>query len=333
MNFLVTGGTGYIGSHVCVELLNADHTVTIIDNLSNSKAEVIDRINTISGKNISFHQIDLLDYNLLTEILRNSKFDAVIHFAGHKAVGESCEKPLDYYHNNVTGTINLLRAMQESGINRIVFSSSATVYGDNPDVPYTEKHPLKTINPYGRTKLFIEEILKDCCSANGNLMVAVLRYFNPVGAHQSGLIGEDPMGIPNNLMPFIAQVASRKIRQLSVFGNDYPTPDGTCIRDYVHVVDLAKGHVCALDKLFARTGLFCYNLGTGKGTSVLEMIAAFGKANRVTIPFQITSRRSGDNAICFADVTKAKRELRWEANLNVIDMCRDAWTWQNNNPS
>jgi UDP-glucose 4-epimerase len=329
MRILLTGGTGYIGSHVCVELLNCGYEVVIIDNLSNSKKEVINRIQIIvPDGNLRFYQIDLLNFDALDKLLAESEFDAVMHFAGFKAVGESVAKPLAYYENNVQGTINLLKAMQRHQVRSLVFSSSATVYGSNPEVPFYETHPLEAINPYGRTKLFIEEILRDYTVANKTASVSILRYFNPVGAHESGLIGEDPKGIPNNLMPIVSKVAAGRQEKLVVYGNDYSTQDGTCIRDYIHVVDLAIGHVRALERHLKETGIHVYNLGRGKGLSVLEIIKAYETANEVMIKHVLGPRRPGDTAISFADVSKANKQLGWFATRDEYKMCRDSWNWQ-----
>jgi len=329
MRILLTGGTGYIGSHVCVELLLCGHEVVIIDNLSNSKKEVVDRIRmVVPGGKLRFCHADLLDFGTLDKLMSESGIEAVMHFAGFKAVGESVAKPLAYYENNVQGTINLLKAMQRHQVGSLVFSSSATVYGSNPDVPFFETHPLEAINPYGRTKLFIEEILRDYAVANQTASVCILRYFNPVGAHESGLIGEDPQGIPNNLMPIVSKVAAGKLEKLIVYGTDYPTPDGTCIRDYIHVVDLAIGHVRALERRQKEAGIHVYNLGRGKGLSVLEIIKAYEIANQIEIHYNLGSRRPGDTAVSYADVSKANQELDWLATRDEYQMCRDSWNWQ-----
>ncbi len=333
MNVLVTGGAGYIGSHTCIRLAEAGNRVTIIDNLSNSKEESVRRIRKITGADIEFYKLDLLDAEALEELFRNNDFESVIHFAGLKAVGESVAKPLEYYHNNITGTLNLCASMKKHKVRNIVFSSSATVYGDPQTVPITEDFPLSATNPYGRTKLMIEEILKDLHVSDASWNIALLRYFNPVGAHASGLIGEDPNGIPNNLVPYISQVAAGKLEKLRVFGGDYPTRDGTGVRDYIHVEDLADGHLKALDKLGENPGVVIYNLGTGRGYSVLEMIAAFERAAGRKIPYVITERRPGDIAECYADPTKAGRELNWTANMDIDAMCRDSWNWQQKNPN
>ncbi|WP_035345067.1 UDP-glucose 4-epimerase GalE [Halalkalibacter hemicellulosilyticus] len=333
MMILVTGGAGYIGSHTCVELLEEGYDIIVVDNLSNSHREAIRRVERITGKTCAFKQVDLLDYEQLETVFEKYSIDAVIHFAGLKAVGESVEIPLHYYHQNVTGTIYLCEVMQKYGVKKLVFSSSATVYGLSEEVPLVETTPLGATNPYGRTKLVIEQMLGDLFRAHPDWSIALLRYFNPVGAHTSGLIGEDPNGIPNNLMPFITQVAIGKLDELTVFGDDYPTKDGTGIRDYIHVVDLAKGHVKALEKLSESTGIDAYNLGTGNGYSVLEMIQAFERASERNVPYVISERRPGDIAICYADPTKAFRQLDWKAEKGIEEMCRDAWYWQRMNPN
>jgi UDP-glucose 4-epimerase len=332
MKILTTGGAGYIGSHTCVELLQGGHEVTVVDNLSNGKQEALNRVQTITGRSLTFYRVDLLDKPALNAVFRKHSFEAVIHFAGLKAVGESTRIPLRYYHNNVTGTLILCEAMKEFGVRRMVFSSSATVYGDPPRVPITEDFPVSPTNPYGRTKLMIEEILRDLCSADPGWQIALLRYFNPVGAHESGLIGEDPRGIPNNLFPYIAQVAVGKLPELPVFGNDYPTPDGTGVRDYIHVVDLSRGHLKALEKLKNEPGLATFNLGTGRGYSVLEAVEAFSRVSGKPIPHRIVPRRPGDVATCWADPALARRELDWEAAKGLAEMCADAWRWQQHNP-
>ena len=329
---LVTGGTGFIGSHTVLELLKEGYDVVVMDNLSNSNRESLRRVEELTGRRAAFHQTDLLDRESLERLFSNYDFDAVVHFAGLKAVGESVEKPLLYYQNNVTGTLNLCEAMEKAGLRDIVFSSSATVYGDPQQSPIPENSPLKAVNPYGATKLTIEYILKDLHQADSRWNIALLRYFNPVGAHKSGKIGEDPTGIPSNLMPFITQVAVGKRDHLNVFGNDYPTHDGTGVRDYIHVVDLATGHVKALEKLTENPGVFICNLGTGHGSSVLDMIKAFEKATGISIPYEIAPRRPGDAAICYADPSRAENELGWNAERNLEDMCRDAWRWQSQNP-
>lgn len=333
MKILATGGAGYIGSHTCLELLQAGYEVVVVDNLSNSKVESLKRVERIAGRSLRFYRVDLLDKAALASVFRNHEIDAVIHFAGLKAVGESTQIPLRYYHNNITGTLILCEVMEEFGVQTIVFSSSATVYGNPQKVPITEDFPLSATNPYGRTKLLIEEILRDVRAAEPGWQIALLRYFNPVGAHESGEIGEDPNGIPNNLFPYIAQVAVGKLKELAVFGNDYPTPDGTGVRDYIHVVDLAHGHLKALEKLRTKPGLVIYNLGTGCGYSVLEAIAAFSKACGKPIPYKIVRRRSGDVAISYADPSLAQRELSWLATKGLAEMCADAWRWQATNPS
>ncbi|OGR18148.1 MAG: UDP-glucose 4-epimerase GalE [Desulfobacterales bacterium GWB2_56_26] len=335
MHILVTGGAGYIGSHTCLELLEAGYRVTVVDNLSNSSRESLNRVEQLTGKKVDFFEVDLLDRDRLDGVFAavTEKIEAVIHFAGKKAVGESVAKPLLYYKNNLTGTINLCEVMAAHGIKDIIFSSSATVYGDPAKVPIMEDFPLSCTNPYGRTKLVVEEILRDVHHADADWNVCLLRYFNPVGAHKSGRIGEDPDGIPNNLVPYIAQVAVGKLEKLSVFGNDYPTADGTGVRDYIHVVDLARGHVKAIDRLRQRPGVVVYNLGTGKGYSVLEMVRAFAEASGREIPYRIADRRPGDIAACYADPAKALVELGWQAQLGLREMCEDTWRWQKNNPS
>jgi UDP-glucose 4-epimerase len=332
MRILVTGGAGYIGSHTCVELLNADHDVVVVDNLINSKFEALRRVQEITERSLTFHKVDLLDHAALNAVFAEADVDAVIHFAGLKAVGESVDMPLRYYHNNVTGTLVLCDVMQAHGVTDLVFSSSATVYGDPETVPIREDFPLGPTNPYGRTKLMIEQILGDLHRADEAWNAALLRYFNPVGAHPSGRIGEDPNGIPNNLVPYIAQVAVGKLPELRVFGDDYPTRDGTGIRDYIHVVDLAVGHLRALDKLEEEPGVVTYNLGTGRGYSVLEVVKAFAEASGREIPYRIVDRRPGDVATCYADPTKAERELDWRAERGIAEMCADVWRWQSNNP-
>ncbi|MBR6688966.1 MAG: UDP-glucose 4-epimerase GalE [Clostridia bacterium] len=326
---LLTGGLGYIGSHTCVELLKRGERIVIMDNLSNSREEAMDNIKAISNAGFIFYKADLLDKESMRKIFRENKIDAVVHFAGLKAVGESVVKPLAYYKNNVEGTLNLLEVMEEFNCSKMVFSSSATVYGSPERVPITEDMPLSTTNPYGTTKLMIEQILQDYAKANKQFKVAILRYFNPIGAHESGAIGEDPNGIPNNLMPYIARVASGKLECLSIYGNDYPTHDGTGVRDYIHVVDLAKGHLKALDRLAKDdTGVFIYNLGSGRGYSVLDIVQAFEKANGIKINYKIVERRPGDIAKCYADATKAWKELGWKAEKTLEDMVRDAWNFE-----
>ena len=333
MHILVTGGAGFIGSHTCVQLLEAGYDVTVVDNLSNSCEEALCRVKKITGKDLKFYKTDMVDKEALEVVFKENKFDAVIHFAGLKAVGESVEKPLDYYHNNIFSTINLCELMSKYDCKKLVFSSSATVYGNPHTVPIREDFPLFCTNPYGRTKLMIEEILRDVVVADEQWAVALLRYFNPVGAHESGLIGEDPQGIPNNLMPYISQVAVGKRDYIHVFGNDYNTPDGTGVRDYIHVVDLADGHLCALRKIEQCSGVVTYNLGTGHGYSVLDMIKAFGKACGKDLDYKIEARRPGDIDVCFADPTKAKEEIGFEAKRSLEDMCADTWRWQQNNPN
>ncbi|QVL50907.1 MAG: UDP-glucose 4-epimerase GalE [Thiocapsa sp.] len=332
MHVLVTGGAGYIGSHTCVEMLAAGMDVVVVDNLCNSKEESLRRVGEITGRTPTFIQADLRDRAALDAIFRDGAFDAVVHFAGLKAVGESVELPLDYYDNNVGGTITLCRAMSAAGVRNLVFSSSATVYGDPATVPIREGFPLSATNPYGRSKLFIEEILRDLHLSDATWNIALLRYFNPVGAHPSGRIGEDPNGIPNNLMPYVAQVAVGKLPRLRVFGNDYPTPDGTGVRDYIHVVDLARGHLAALHRLAPGPGVVVYNLGTGHGYSVLDMVAAFERASGRPVPYEIVARRAGDIAVCYADPALAKAELGWEAQFGIDAMVRDSWRWQSENP-
>ena len=327
MNILVTGGAGYIGSHTCVELLGAGHDVVVLDNLDNSSKEAIGRLEQIAGRNVKFHEADLLDAAALEKIFQEDKFDAVIHFAGLKSVGESCEKPLLYWRNNVGGTLNLVEAMKRHGVKDIVFSSSATVYGDPESLPVSEEAPLKALTPYGRTKLAQEELFRDICAADKEWTAILLRYFNPVGAHPSGLLGENPRGLPNNLMPFVALVAIGQLKEIGVFGDDYPTPDGTGRRDYIHVLDLARGHLSALAKIKTGRGAAAYNLGTGRAHSVLEMIRAFETASGRKLPYSINPRRAGDSATVFADPGKAARELGWQAELSLEDMCRDAWRW------
>ncbi len=334
MHILVTGGAGYIGSHTCVELLEAGHTVSVVDNLSNSSAESLNRIKELTGKDIDFYKVDLLDYPELEKIFTNlsSPADVVIHFAGLKAVGESVSKPLWYYQNNLTGTLNLCQVMADKQVKNIIFSSSATVYGDPASVPITEDFPLSCTNPYGHSKLMIEQMLTDIQIADSDWNVVLLRYFNPVGAHKSGRIGEDPKGIPNNLMPYVSQVAVGKLKELSVFGNDYPTNDGTGVRDYIHVVDLSIGHVKALDVITKKPGVAVFNLGTGQGYSVLEMVHAFSEAAGKEIPYRIVDRRPGDIAVCYADASKAKEQMGWQAERGIQEMCEDSWRFQVTNP-
>jgi len=327
MGILVTGGAGYIGSHTVVELLEKNEEIIIVDNFSNSKPEVLDKIKKISNKDFKFYEVDLLDEEKLEKVFKDNNIEEVIHFAGLKAVGESVEKPIEYYHNNITGTLVLLRLMKKYSCKKIIFSSSATVYGTPKEVPIKEDFPLSTTNPYGSTKLMIEQILKDVCISDKEFCAILLRYFNPIGAHKSGLIGEEPNGIPNNLMPYINKVANGELDHLNVFGNDYPTIDGTGVRDYIHVVDLAKGHVKALEKARKMCGAEAYNLGTGKGYSVLEIVKAFENANNLKIKYEITARRPGDIAECYADPSKAFNELGWKAEKALEDMCKDAWNY------
>ena len=334
MTILVTGGAGFIGSHTCVELLNAGYEVVVVDNLYNASEKALERVEQITGKSLKFYKVDLLDAPALTKVFDEEKIDAVIHFAGLKAVGESVAKPLEYYHNNITGTLILCEVMRKRGVKNIIFSSSATVYGDPAFIPITEECPKgKITNPYGQTKGMLEQILTDLHVADPEWNVILLRYFNPIGAHKSGLIGENPKGIPNNLLPYVAQVAVGKLKCLGVFGNDYDTPDGTGVRDYIHVVDLAIGHVKAIDKLKDKEGVSIYNLGTGVGYSVLQVVAAFEKACGKKIPYEIKPRRAGDIATCYSDASKAKRELGWVAERGLDEMCEDAWRWQSMNPN
>lgn len=333
MHILVTGGAGYIGSHTCVQLLETGYDVTVIDNLANSSKESIKRVEEITGKKINFYEKDLINIEDLRQIFKENKFDAAIHFAGLKAVGESVAIPLKYYQTNLISTLNLCETMSEFGVKKLVFSSSATVYGKPETVPIKEDFPLSCTNPYGRTKLMIEEILRDLAVADKEWDIAILRYFNPVGAHPSGKIGEDPKGIPNNLMPYVAQTAIGKREYVHVFGNDYDTPDGTGVRDYIHVDDLANGHLCALRKISSPVGVVTYNLGTGNGYSVLDMIKAFSKACGHEIPYKIEDRRPGDIDSCYADPSFAKAEIGFVATKNLEDMCRDAWRWQSQNPN
>ena len=333
MKILVTGGAGYIGSHTCVELLNKGYEIVVLDNLVNSCEKSLDVVKSITGKDFPFYKVDMLDYNAMETVFKENKIDAVIHFAGLKAVGESTQIPITYYHNNITGTLHLMQLMEKYDVNNIVFSSSATVYGMPKTVPITEDFPLSTTNPYGSTKLMIENILTDIQKANSKLSVTLLRYFNPIGAHKSGNLGEDPRGIPNNLLPYVAQVAVGKLEKVHVFGDDYPTKDGTGVRDYIHVVDLALGHLKAIEKNTNRSGVHIYNLGTGNGYSVLEVINAFSKACGKDVPYQIDPRRPGDIAECFANPTKAKEELGWEAVRGIEEMCEDSWRWQSNHPN
>ena len=334
MAILVTGGAGYIGSHTCIELLNEGYEVVVVDNLCNSCEESLKRVEEITGKTVKFYEADLLDRDALEKIFAAEKVESVIHFAGLKAVGESVQKPLEYYHNNITGTLILCDVMRNHGVKNIVFSSSATVYGDPAFIPITEECPKgQCTNPYGWTKSMLEQILTDLHTADSEWNVVLLRYFNPIGAHKSGKIGENPKGIPNNLMPYITQVAVGKLKCLGVFGDDYDTPDGTGVRDYIHVVDLALGHVKAIKKLEAKEGVSIYNLGTGNGYSVLQMVKAMEKACGHEIPYEIKPRREGDIATCYADPSKAKRELGWEAQRGLDEMCEDSWRWQSQNPN
>ena len=334
MKILVTGGAGYIGSHTCVELLNAGYDVVVMDNLYNASEKAIERVEQITGKKVTFYKTDMLDREGVKKIFDNEKIDAVIHFAGLKAVGESVHKPIEYYHNNMTGTLILCDVMRNHGVKKIIFSSSATVYGDPAFVPITEECPKgKITNPYGQTKGMLEQILTDLHVADPEWNVVLLRYFNPIGAHKSGLIGEDPKGIPNNLTPYISQVAVGKLEKLGVFGDDYDTPDGTGVRDYIHVVDLAKGHVKAINYIFSNPGLDVINLGTGVGYSVLDMVKAFGKACGKEIPYEIKPRRAGDIATCYCNAEKAKNELGWVAERGIDKMCEDSWRWQTMNPN
>ena len=331
---LVTGGAGYIGSHTVVELIDNGYEVVVVDNLSNSSKESLNRVEKITGTLVKFYENDIADMDAMDKIFVENDIDAVIHFAGLKAVGESVEKPLEYYKNNISGTLNMCEVMRKHGVKNIIFSSSATVYGDPETVPITEECPKGVCtNPYGWTKSMLEQILMDLNVADPEWNVILLRYFNPIGAHKSGMIGEDPNGIPNNLMPYITKVATKQLEKLNVFGDDYPTPDGTGVRDYIHVVDLAKGHVKALEKIVENPGVKIYNLGTGKGYSVLEVVKNFEEASGVEIPYVIAPRRAGDIAECYADASLAKEELGWEAEFGIKEMCADSWNWQKNNPS
>ena len=327
MKILVTGGTGYIGSHTVVELINNNYEVVIVDNLSNSKKDVIDKIEEITKKQVKFYEDDVCDKKALTKIFKENKIGAVIHFAGYKAVGESCEKPLMYYRNNIDSTLTLLEVMNEFSVKKIAFSSSATVYGKPESLPIKEDSKLTTTNPYGSTKLMIENILRDLYKSDNEWSIAILRYFNPIGAHKSGLIGENPNGIPNNLMPYIIKVATKELDCLGIFGNDYDTKDGTGVRDYIHVVDLAKGHIAALNKIINSTGCDAYNLGTGNGYSVLEIVNTFKKINNIDVPYKIKDRRPGDIDACFADPAYALEKLNWKAELTLEDMCKDAYNF------
>ncbi|HEM3610117.1 UDP-glucose 4-epimerase GalE [Streptococcus suis] len=333
MSILVTGGAGYIGSHTVVELLKLGKEVVIVDDLSNASIQVLDRIEKITGKRPIFYELDVADKAALRSVFEKESIEAAIHFAGYKAVGESVEKPVMYYENNIMSTLALVEVMAEFGVKKIVFSSSATVYGLNNPSPLVENMPTSATNPYGYTKVMLEQILRDLEVSDKEWSVALLRYFNPIGAHESGLIGEDPAGIPNNLMPFIAQVAVGKRAELSVFGNDYDTVDGTGVRDYIHVVDLALGHIKALEKISDTTGVYTYNLGSGQGTSVLELVQAFEKVNGVPVPYKIVDRRPGDVATCYANADKALAELNWKTEKTIEDMCRDTWNWQSKNPN
>ena len=334
MSILVTGGAGYIGSHTCVELLEAGYEVVVVDNLYNASPKAIERVEEITGKKVTFYEADLLDKEALDKIFDSHEIDAVIHFAGYKAVGESVQKPIEYYHNNMTGTLILCDVMRNHGVKNIVFSSSATVYGDPAQIPITENCPKgQPTNPYGWTKSMLEQVLTDIHTSDNEWNVILLRYFNPIGAHKSGIIGEDPKGIPNNLVPYIAQVAVGKRAALGVFGNDYDTPDGTGVRDYIHVVDLAIGHVKAIEKIKQNPGVEVYNLGTGNGYSVLQVVEAFGKACGHPIPYEIKPRREGDIATCYCDPQKAKEDLGWTAQYGVDEMCQDTWRWQSGNPN
>ncbi|MEG2084377.1 MAG: UDP-glucose 4-epimerase GalE, partial [Clostridia bacterium] len=333
MAILVTGGAGYIGSHTVVELLENGYQVIVVDNLCNSSVESLKRVQEITGKTCKFYKQDVCELQGLRAIFKAEKVDAVIHFAGLKAVGESCAKPLEYYQNNLISTLNLIQVMREFNVKNLVFSSSATVYGAPKSVPIKEDFPLSVTNPYGRTKLMIEDMLRDIYKADSSFNIALLRYFNPIGAHKSGQIGEDPNGTPNNLMPYITQVAIGKLKQLRVFGDDYPTTDGTGVRDYIHVCDLAHGHLLALNKLFTNSGLVTYNLGTGIGYSVLDMVKAFEKASGQKVPYEIAPRRAGDIAMCYADATKAYAEIGFKTKFTLAQMCEDSWRWQKNNPN
>lgn len=330
MRILLTGGAGFIGSHTAVEMTQAGHDVVIFDNFCNSDATVLDRLETILGKRLAFEEGDIRDYDRMREVLEKHQIEAVVHFAGLKAVGESCEKPLEYFDNNITGTLVLLQAMKSLGIKRIIFSSSATVYGTPQYLPLDEKHPLSVTNPYGRTKLQVEEILSDLCASDAQWSAVCLRYFNPIGAHESGLIGENPRGIPNNLLPYVARVAAGQLEALQVFGNDYDTPDGTGVRDYIHVVDLAKGHVLAAQYALTHTGWIAINLGTGIGYSVLDIVKAYEKACGKPVPYKIVARRPGDVASNWADPKLAKELLGWEAQYTLQDMCEHSWNFQKN---
>ena len=334
MSILVTGGAGFIGSHTCVELLENGYEVVVVDNLCNASEESLKRVEQITGKKVTFYKGDILDKEFLNQVFEKEEIESCIHFAGLKAVGESVEKPWEYYHNNITGTLVLTEVMKKHGVKKMIFSSSATVYGSPKEIPITEECPKGTCtNPYGWTKSMLEQILTDMQKADPEWNIVLLRYFNPIGAHPTGLMGENPNGVPNNLMPYITQVAIGKMACLGVFGNDYDTPDGTGVRDYIHVVDLAKGHVKALKKLEENGGLSVYNLGTGVGYSVLDIVKNFEEANGVKFPYEIKPRRAGDIATCYSDASKAKRELDWEAEYGILEMCRDSWNWQKKNPN
>jgi UDP-glucose 4-epimerase len=332
MKVLITGGAGFIGSHTCLELLNRGDEVIVVDNLHNSSEKALERVRELSGSELVFEKLDMLDQQALAAVFERHKIDSVIHFAGYKAVGESNQKPLDYYHNNLTITFHLLEIMQKHKVKNLVFSSSSTVYGEDNQPPLKEHFKTSATNPYGKTKLFIEIILQDFQKANQDWNIALLRYFNPIGAHSSGQIGENPNGIPNNLLPFVSQVAVGKLDKIRIFGNDYPTPDGTGVRDYIHVVDLALGHLKALDHLASNPGLCTFNLGTGRGYSVLEVIKAFEKASEKSLPYEICPRREGDLPISYADASQAEKVLGWKAERDLDDMCRDTWNWQQKNP-
>lgn len=333
MQILVTGGAGFIGSHTCLELLEAGHDVTVVDDLSNSSQESLNRVQELTGRTLTFHRLSLLDAGELAKVVKETNPDAVIHFAALKAVGESVEKPLEYYRNNVTGTLNLIESLRDADCKNLAYSSSCTVYGEPTQLPVTENHPVGSAeSPYGWTKIMTEQIMRDVYKSDNSFNFSLLRYFNPVGAHSSGKIGEDPKDIPNNLMPFITQVAVGKLEKLSVFGDDYDTRDGSCIRDYIHVVDLAKAHVKAVEQLQDSPGVVTYNLGTGEGRTVLEVLKAFQRASGVDVPFEIVGRREGDVVAAYADASKAQKQLGWTAELNIDDMCRDAWRWQQQNP-
>ena len=333
MSILVTGGAGYIGSHICVELLNEQYELIIVDNLSNSNKKVLERIKELGKKDFKFYNIDLLNSEDLDNVFSENNIEGVIHLAGYKSVNESISNPLDYYQNNVSGAIILFKTMEKYNVKQLVISSSATVYGADDISPLTEDMELEPINPYGRTKLILEQIANDLCNSSKEWSISVLRYFNPIGAHISGRIGEDPKGIPNNLMPYITQVAIGKMEKLSIYGNDYETNDGTGVRDYIHVVDLAKGHIKSLKKLSTEKGLMTYNLGTGIGYSVLDLVNSFEKANGIKIPYEIIGRRSGDVGTCFSNADKANKELGWKAEKDIIQMCEDSWRWQKMNPN